>query len=165
MPKRKQKRKASNAAYVAQTENSTSALKKRMIKWASISVILAILMSLMIAAISVSPSSAATPTTEPTVCAPIDTDGDAITNDVDSDIDGDEIVNGLDEDIDGDGIVNVKDSDPAATNCGADAPPPATLQTDEPETSQEPSVWIASIVIAALGVGYILLRRIRRRQK
>ncbi len=165
MPKRKQKRKVSNAAYVAQTENSTSALKKRVIKWASISVILAILMSLMIAAISVSPSSAATPTTEPTVCAQIDTDGDAITNDVDSDIDGDEIVNGLDEDIDGDGILNVKDSDPAATNCGADAPPPATLQTDEPENAQEPSVWIASIVIAALGLGYILLRRIRRRQK
>jgi hypothetical protein len=165
VPKRKPKRKASNAAYVAQTENSTSALKKRVIKWASISVILAILMSLMIAAISVSPSSAATPTTEPTVCAPIDTDGDAITNDVDSDIDGDEIVNGLDEDIDGDGILNVKDSDPAATNCGADAPPPATLIVDEPETAQEPTVWIASFVIAALGVGYILLRRIRRRQK
>jgi hypothetical protein len=165
VPKRKQKRKASNAAYVAQTERTTSSLRQRVIKWASISVILAILMSLMIAAISVSPSSAAIPTPEPTVCAQIDTDGDAITNDVDSDIDGDEIVNGLDEDIDGDGILNVKDSDPAATNCGADAPPPAILKVDDPETSQESTVWIASFVIAALGIGYILLRRIRRRQK
>jgi hypothetical protein len=128
-------------------------------------VILAILMSLMIAAISVSPSQAASSTPEATACAQIDTDGDAITNDVDSDIDGDEIVNGLDEDIDGDGILNVKDSDPAATNCGADAPPPSILQTDEPETAQEPTVWIASFVIAALGIGYILLRRFRRRQK
>lgn len=164
MPKKRQKRKPANAAYVAQTENSTSSLKQRVIKWASISVILAILMSLMIAAISVSPSSAATPAPAPTVCEPIDTDGDAITNDVDSDIDGDDIVNGLDEDIDGDNIVNTQDSDPAATNCGFNAPPPTLRPVANSET-QEPSVWIASVTIALLGVGYILLRRIRRKQK
>lgn len=162
MPKKRQKRKPANAAYIAQTENSTSTLKQRVIKWASISVILAILMSLMIAAISVSPSSAATPA--PTVCEPIDTDGDAITNDVDSDIDGDDIVNGLDEDIDGDNIVNTKDSDPAATNCGFNAPPP-TLRPVADSEAQDPSVWVASATIALLGVGYILLRRIRRKQK
>ena len=162
MPKKRLKRKPANASYVAQSENSNSTLKQRIIKWASISVILAILMSLMIAAISVSPSSAATPT--PTVCEQIDTDGDAITNDVDSDIDGDGTVNGLDDDIDGDSVVNTEDSDPAATNCGFNAPPP-TLRPVAENDAQDPSVWVASITIALLGVGYILLRRIRRKQK
>ena len=166
MPKRKQKRKASNAAYVAQTERTTSSVRQRAIKWASITVILAILMSLMIAAISVSPSSAATPTAEPTVCAPIDTDGDAITNDVDSDIDGDKIVNGLDDDIDGDKILNVNDTDPAATNCGADAPVPTFNNESDEDDEGNLVVRLAAVVmVAALGVGYILLRRIRRRQK
>lgn len=164
MPKKKQKRKPSSAAYVAQTERTTSQLKARVIKWASISVILAILLSLMIAAISASPSQAAT--ASPTVCAPIDTDGDAITNDVDSDIDGDGTVNGLDDDIDGDKILNVNDTDPAATNCGADAPVPAfNNESDDDDEGNLLVRLVAVVTVSALGIGYILLRRVRRNKK
>ena len=100
------------------------------------------------------------------MCAPIDTDGDAITNDVDSDIDGDKIVNGVDDDIDGDKILNVNDTDPAATNCGADAPVPTFNNKSEEDDEGNLVVRLAAVVmVAALGIGYILLRRIRRRQK
>ena len=157
MPKSKQKRKVSNAAYVAQTERTTSSARQRIIKWASITVILAILMSLMIAAISVSPSSAATPTSEPTVCAPIDTDGDAITNDVDPDIDGDEIVNGLDEDIDGDGIENGQDGNPASTN-NVDSVPPRDARV---ETAIQ---WGGGIAVLAVLGWLVSLPYLRKRR-
>jgi hypothetical protein len=160
MPKKKQKRKPQNAALVAQTESTQSLLKKRVIKWASITVILAILLSVMIAAISASPSSAATPAA---ACVAQDTDGDAITNDVDSDIDGDGTVNGLDTDIDGDGIVNEKDGDPAATNCNDNGPlpilPEPTTETDDESNLLVRTVGV--IVVAGLGIGYLVLRRIR----
>ena len=168
MPKKKQKRKPQNAALVAQTESTQSLLKKRVIKWASISVILAILLSVMIAAISASPSRAAelrtgTPSPIPTLCSSIDTDGDAITNDVDSDIDGDGTVNGLDTDIDGDGIVNEKDGDPAATNCNDNGPLPI-LPKPTTENDDESNLLVrivGVIVVAGLGIGYLVLRRIR----
>lgn len=160
MPKKKQKRKPQNAAFVAQTESTQSLLKKRVIKWASISVILAILLSVMIAAISASPSNAATPAT---ACVAQDTDGDAIMNDVDSDIDGDGTVNGLDTDIDGDGIVNEKDGDPAATNCNDNGPLPI-LPKPSPQLDDESNLLVrivGVIVVAGLGIGYLVLRRIR----
>ncbi len=164
MPKKKQKRKPASAAFVAQTEGSASPLKAKIIRWASISVILAILLSLMIAAISASPSQAAS-STPVASCAPIDTDGDGITNNVDSDIDGDLTVNGLDTDIDGDGVINSKDGDPAATNCGVDAPPPITFKQDTEEQNEGVLRPVAIFVVVVLGVGYLVLRRIRRPKK
>ena len=167
MPKKKQKRKPQNAAFVAQTESTQSLLKQRIIKWASISVILAILLSVMIAAISVSPSqaastNAATPAAD---CSMPDTDGDAITNEVDSDIDGDGIVNGLDDDIDGDGTENAKDSDPAETNCydtGVLPIMPAPVADDEGNLLVR---VVGIVVVAGLGIGYLVLRRIRGKKK
>lgn len=164
MPKKKNPRKPARAAYVAQTESTSSVLKKRVIKWASVSVIVAILLSLMIAAISASPSQAAE-ATPAAACVIPDTDGDAITNDVDSDIDGDEIVNGLDDDIDGDGIDNAKDGDPAATNCNDSAAPPVLPGDSESQEGDEVIRYVAAIVVGALGIGYIVLRRIRGAKK
>ena len=170
MPKKKQKRKPRVAAYVAQTESTSSALKKGFIKWASISVILAILLSVMIAAISVSPAKAATPitATPSAACVMPDTDGDGITNDIDSDIDGDSIVNGLDPDIDGDGLANAKDGDPAATNCNDTGPLPILPIEKENQVDDEGNLLVriaAIFVVAGLGIGYLVLRRIRGKKK
>jgi LPXTG-motif cell wall-anchored protein len=100
-----------------------------------------------------------------TPCAQIDSDGDAITNDLDSDIDGDEIVNGLDDDIDGDKILNGADGDPAATNCGKNAPPPVILPEPENSSTSSDSSWIAIVGVALLGFAYLVLRRVRSSKK
>jgi LPXTG-motif cell wall-anchored protein len=169
MPKKKSKRKQSSAVNEDQRYEARYSRRNRMVKWASISIIIALVMSLLAAAVSVAPSSAATrpfnSSESPTPCLPIDTDGDGITNDVDPDIDGDDIVNGLDEDIDGDGTPNVSDTDPAATNCGADAELPLIQPEPENSESQTDTTWIGVVGVALLGFGYLVLRRFRRAKK
>ena len=169
MPKKKSKRRQTTAINEDQLYEARYSRRNRMVKWASISIIIALVMSLLAAAVSVAPSSAATrpfaSSESPTPCLPIDTDGDGQTNDVDSDIDGDGIVNGLDDDIDGDGIPNVSDTDPAATNCGKNAEPPLIQPEPETSESQTDTTWIGVIGVALLGFGYLVLRRIRRAKK
>lgn len=164
MPKKKSKGKAKRSQLEAEQLDTRSTLRARMVRWAAISVILALMLSLLVAAISVSPASAAPVKTE-TPCAQIDSDGDAITNDLDSDIDGDEIVNGLDDDIDGDKILNGADGDPAATNCGKNAPPPVISPEVEENVSNTDTTWIAIVGVALLGFGYLVLRRVRASKK
>jgi hypothetical protein len=161
VPKKKSKRKSSRVLNEDQLFDARSSMRTRLVKWASISIILALVLSLLAAAVSVSPSSAATPA----ACEQIDTDGDAITNDVDSDIDGDGTVNGLDDDIDGDKILNVSDGDPAATNCGKNAPPPMRLPEPEQNGANAETTWIAITGVALLGIGYLVLRRVRASKK
>jgi LPXTG-motif cell wall-anchored protein len=169
VPKKKSKRKQTSALNEDQRYEARYSRRNRMVKWASISIIIALVMSLLAAAVSVAPSSAAsrpfTSSESPTPCLPIDTDGDGITNDVDPDIDGDDIVNGLDEDIDGDGTPNVSDTDPAATNCGADAELPLIQPEPENSESQTDTTWIGVVGVALLGFGYLVLRRFRRAKK
>lgn len=169
MPKKKLKRKQTGALNEDQRYEARSSRRNRMVKWASISIIIALVMSLLAAAVSVAPASAATrPFTSsesPTPCLPIDSDGDGIVNDLDPDIDGDEVVNGLDEDIDGDATPNVSDTDPAATNCGQNAEPPLIQPEPENSESQTDTTWIGIIGVALLGFGYLVLRRIRRPKK
>jgi hypothetical protein len=161
MPKKKSKRKPMNVLNEDQRYEARSAMRNRLVKWAAISIIVALVMSLLVAAISISPSNAQMLSSTPTACAEIDTDGDAQTNSVDSDIDGDGTVNGLDDDIDGDGLKNADDSDPAATNCGANAPLPVLFEEKESSENTQPA-WLAIIAIAAAAVGYLLLRRLRK---
>jgi len=167
----KKKSKSKRAVLEAEQLDTRPTLRARLVRWAAISVILALMLSLLVAAISVSPSSASTPTPQ-AACAFVDTDGDAITNDIDPDIDGDDVVNGLDEDIDGDEIVNSMDTDPASTNCydtGVLPIMPAVpldklTESDDVERSSA-TTWIAIIVVALLGVGYLVLRRVRASKK
>jgi hypothetical protein len=56
-----------------------------------------------------------------------DIDGDGILNNDDPDIDGDGIDNAVDPDIDGDGIENGKDGNPASTN-NVDSVPPKDVR-------------------------------------
>lgn len=169
MPKKKSK--AKRAVLETEQISSRTTLRARMVRWAAISVILALLLSLLVAAISVSPSSAATPTPQ-AACALLDTDGDAITNDIDPDIDGDDVVNGLDEDIDGDEIMNSMDTDPASTICndtGVLPIMPAVPLDNLPESKDAEmsayTTWIAIIGVALLGIGYLVLRRVRASKK
>jgi LPXTG-motif cell wall-anchored protein len=164
VPKKKSKGKAKRAAVEAEPIDKRSTLRTRMVRWAAISVILALMLSLLVAAISVSPSSAS-PLKVETPCAQIDSDGDAITNDIDSDIDGDGTINGLDDDIDGDKILNGEDGDPAATNCGKNAPPPVILPEPENLSTSTNYSWIAIAGVALLGFGYLVLRRVRASKK
>jgi hypothetical protein len=139
---------------------------KPWVRWSAIIVILALLFSIMLAAMTSAPSSAATPSTSPSVCKPIDTDGDGIQNNSDSDIDGDGIVNGKDDDIDGDKIANSQDTDPAATNC--------EQSTEVPDLNEELNVdgtekstgfaWQWIVGVLAIGFGYLTLRQVRRRK-
>lgn len=169
MPKKKSKRKPVRVINEDQLYEARSLRRTRLVKWASITIVVALVMSLLAAAVSISPSSAAirpmTSSESPTPCLPIDTDGDGQSNDIDSDIDGDEIVNGLDDDIDGDGIPNMSDTDPAATNCGQDAEPPLIQPEPENTESQNDTTWIGVLGVALLGFGYLVLRRVRRAKK
>ena len=160
MPKKKSKRNSRAAAPAPSTP------VKPWVKWSAIIIIVTLLAAVMLAAITSTPSSAATPTATPTVCAPIDTDNDGIMNNNDSDIDGDGIVNGKDDDIDGDGVLNADDNDPAATNCEKSTTPPAlneNLTTEgTPKAPQLSWQWIVGVL--AIGFGYLTLRQVRRRK-
>ncbi len=99
----------------------------------------------------------------------VDTDGDGIENNEDSDIDGDEIVNGVDPDIDGDGIANEKDGDPVGTL--GDTPDKQVLpKTANSESGQflgnsVDDPWVRVISIAAiLGLGAVIWSARRKRQ-
>ena len=164
MPKKKSKRKPVSVMNEDQRYEARSSRRNLMVKWASISIIVALVMSLLAAAISVAPSSAQMLASTPTACAEIDTDGDAETNSVDSDIDGDGTVNGLDDDIDGDGLMNSDDSDPAATNCGANAPLPVLFEEKESTENTQP-VWPVIFILVAAAAGYLVLRRLRSKRK
>ena len=162
MPKQKKK-------YVPKREATAStepAGAKRWVRIAAITVIVALLFSVMLAAISSTPSKAATPTPSATTCAPRDTDGDGIINNNDPDIDGDGIVNGKDADIDGDGIPNAQDPDPASTNCEKSTTPPV-LNNDLTVDGKQVSTgfaWQWALGILAIAFGYLSLRRARRRK-
>jgi hypothetical protein len=114
--------------------------RKKIARIGSIVMILCLLLTIFIGAMSVkaaerlsttatasagaAPTPAASSTTGTTTQPPNnDIDGDGIPNNEDPDIDGDGIVNGLDPDIDGDGIPNAQDPNPAGTNAVDSTPP------------------------------------------
>jgi beta-lactamase regulating signal transducer with metallopeptidase domain len=162
MPKKKSQR--NSRAVIIEPSKPV----KPWVRWSAIIVIFALLVSIMLAAISSAPAKAASPSPSPTptVCKPIDTDHDGIPNNLDPDIDGDGLVNGRDSDIDGDGITNAKDNDPAATNCEQSTTPPIlnnNLTVDgKPVAGDYAWVWAGGVLV--LGFGYLALRRARRRR-
>jgi hypothetical protein len=162
MPKKKSQR--NSRAVIVEPSKPV----KPWVRWSAIIVIFALLVSIMLAAISSAPAKAATiaPSASPSVCKPIDTDHDGIPNNQDSDIDGDGIVNGKDPDIDGDGIPNAQDTDPAATNCEQSTTPPALNDNLNVDGTQKVSgiAWQWVIGVLAIGFGYLTLRQARRRK-
>jgi hypothetical protein len=170
VPKQRKKRKPVKAAPTQPSKQNQ--VFPRWIRISAIVLILMLMLSALVGAIvsgpakaaELSSSSSSSFTPNPT-CAPQDTDHDGIPNNVDPDIDGDGIVNGKDTDIDGDGIANALDPDPASTNCESSTTPPENIKpTVQQQLQSSPWRIPVILVIAAAGIGYIVLRR-RRGQK
>ena len=129
MPKKKSSRPNSSLGSNQNSEpKSASTIRRdKVVRIAAIVIVLALLLSVLAGAFSITPARAAEPQTpgksvqilksdNSTVGDGVDTDGDGIVNNLDPDIDGDGIPNATDGDIDDDGIPNFDDGDPAATN-------------------------------------------------
>lgn len=143
MPKKKSSRPNSSlgSSQKPEPKSASQIRRERTVRTAAIVIVLALLLSLIAGAFSVTPSQAAGfggltvqsagPGKSVQVLAAddatLDTDRDGIVNNLDPDIDGDGVVNGVDPDIDGDGKPNFGDGDPAETN-GIDSKTP-----DHPE--------------------------------
>lgn len=157
----------------------------------AIGIILALIMSLLVGALSVAPvpPAAASPsagaaalastnlragaqgnpaaansvqvlTADPKV---VDTDGDGIENNEDSDVDGDGILNGEDPDIDGDGIENFDDADPIdTTDVDSNAPEKPIRPVGAVDEFVQSTAWIwvsISLLAASVISGWLLAKR------
>lgn len=180
MPKRSKPRKP-NANRIASGEKyspSPSELRrKKIVRFAAISIVVALVATFLIGALAGSPAKAAeivqhgvsisVLSEDPTpVADEPDSDGDGIPNNADSDIDADGIVNGIDNDIDGDGTPNAGDSDPAATNGQVTSVPdeknlqlPSLLPA---ELNNPVGRGTIAVLILAAGVAVFAARRKRK---
>ena len=148
--------------------------RDRVIRIGAIVIVLALLLSLLAGAFSVSPAQAAT--AEPrsnsvqilhVTSEIVDTDGDGIENNKDPDIDGDNLVNGQDPDIDGDGIENFDDADPVdTTDIDSKSPNKPDRPAGVGDIVQQPQVWIPLLtLLVAFGVisAWVLAKRRKKR--
>jgi hypothetical protein len=187
MPKKKSSRPAASLGsnQISEPKSASQIKRERIVRIAAITIVLALLLSLLAGAFSVTPSQAATPGLMKSQSAgfresvqilqaddsptggSIDTDGDGIINNEDPDIDGDGIVNANDGDIDGDGISNFEDGDPAATNgIDGDSPkkPGSVSLADLAENGS--LFWIMGVGLAVLvTLGLILAKTLKKRGK
>ena len=152
--------------------------REKVIRIGAIVIILALLLSLLAGAFSITPAQASGPqnTVEsvqvlaaddtPLGDSP-DTDRDGIINNEDPDIDGDGVVNGTDPDIDGDGKPNFSDGDPAETNgIDTNAPNHPEGVTVQNLVEDNPGAATALAVLAALILaGLAWFFRVKKRRK
>lgn len=119
--------------------------RNKIVKTGAIVMILSLLITIFVGAMSIQPSKAATPSYSPTpaLTPPTagktfdqsqvgpggDIDGDGLPNNEDPDINGNGLPNGTDPDIDGDGIANGEDGNPASTNL-VDSSAPGAFAAD-----------------------------------
>lgn len=170
MPKKKSSRPNSSLGSNQRPEpkTPTQLRRERTIRFASIVIVLALLLSVLAGAFSITPSQAAEPVKSVQIHngdatplgSSVDTDGDGIENNLDPDIDGDGIVNANDGDIDGDGISNFDDGDPAATN-GFDGKTPNKPGSISMQNLAENGwiFWLLGAVVLAGGVGVWFWRK------
>jgi hypothetical protein len=129
MPKKKSSRPSSSLGtnHNSEPKSESTLRRERVVRIAAIVIVLALVLSVLAGAFSVTPAQAVQSeglgksvqnyaADDSPLGTTIDTDGDGIINNEDPDIDGDGIVNATDGDIDGDGTSNFDDGDPAATN-------------------------------------------------
>jgi hypothetical protein len=148
--------------------------RKQIAKIGSIVMILSLLLTIFVGAMSVKAATPATDDTPPPMSSstPItpapspstvllgpnsDLDADGIINNEDPDIDGDGIVNGLDPDIDGDGIANGQDGNPASTNL-VDSSAPGQFVVDRAWQ------WTGGIAVLAVLGWLVALPYLRKRR-
>jgi hypothetical protein len=181
MPKKKSSRPAASLGsnQISEPKSASQIKRERIVRIAAITIVLALLLSLLAGAFSVTPSQAAEPggfvksvqilyADDSPVGTGIDTDGDGIINNEDSDIDNDGLVNANDGDIDGDGISNFDDGDPAATN-GFDSKPPQAPEGREVQVFIEKNKEVGPALLAGLflvvGVSIFIIFRARKTAK
>lgn len=142
--------------------------REKRTRWVAIGIILAMVMSLLVGALSVSPSTPASANSVQIQNADseiVDTDSDGIENNQDPDVDGDGIVNGEDPDIDGDGIENFDDADPIdTTDVDSNAPEKPIRPAGATSPIALSAVWLFS-ALAALAMGLVALKLLRNRRK
>ena len=146
--------------------------REKRIRLVAISIIAALLLSLLAGALSFtsSPTASAAETKSVQIHSAdqelVDTDGDGLENNQDSDVDGDGIVNGEDPDIDGDGIEKFDDADPIdTTDVDSNAPekpirPPGAGDTFVQSTAW---IWISLSLVAASVISASLLAKRRKK--
>jgi len=131
--------------------------RNKLVKVGAIVIILSMLLSLFVGAMSVI-AAERSPSTVVVVQGPSpDIDGDGVINNEDPDIDGDGIDNGIDQDIDGDGSANGQDGNPTSTN-DVDSVPPKDARV---ETAFQ---WGGGIAVLAVLGWLVALPYIRRRR-
>ena len=176
MPKKKSSRPNSSLGSNQRPEpkSPTQLSRERIIRIASIVIVLALLLSLLAGAFSITPSQAAQPAKSVQITKAddsplgdsVDTDGDGIVNNQDPDVDGDGIVNGKDSDIDGDGIENFDDADPIdTTNIDSNSPEKPDRPSGVGDIAQQPTTWFVGVLVAGLILLISLLILAKRRKK
>lgn len=176
MPKKKSSRPNSSMGSNQRPElkSPTQLRRERIIRTASIVIVLALLLSLLAGAFSITPSQAAQPAKSVQITQAddsplgdiVDTDGDGIVNNQDPDVDGDGIVNGKDSDIDGDGIENFDDADPIdTTNIDSNAPEKPDRPAGVGDIAQQPTTWFVGVPVAGLILLIYALVLAKRRKK
>ena len=164
MPKQANRRKP--AAQPSQISAPKSARDKRT-KAVAITIILALILSLLVGALSITPAPPASANTVQILTADqelVDTDGDGIENNQDPDVDGDGIVNGEDPDIDGDGIENFDDADPIdTTDVDSNAPEKPIRPVGAGDPAAQSLAWLLTgsitMVLAAVSAWLLAKRR------
>lgn len=175
MPKKKSSRPAASLGSNQNEEpkSPSQTRRARIIRMGAIVIVLALFLSLLAGAFSVTPSQAAdlsgigkTVQILSVSTETVDTDGDGIENNEDPDVDGDGIVNGEDSDIDGDGIENFDDADPIdTTNIDSKSPEKPNRPVRTGDILSQDSSW--SWVVLPLGFATVISVWIlaRRRKK
>ena len=177
MPKKKSSRPASGQTsnrgtrHAEDLKSPSQRRRERIVKTGAIVLVLALLLSLLAGAFSVAPAQAANSAksfhsvqisaNEPKI---VDTDGDGIENNQDSDVDGDGIVNGEDPDIDGDGIENFDDADPIdTTDVESNAPEKPIRPVGAGDPAVQSAGWLVTgsitVVLAAISAWLLAKRR------
>lgn len=172
MPKKKSSRPAASLGsnQADEPKSSSQIRRERIIRMGAIIIVLALLLSLLAGAFSVTPSQAAdfgslgkSVQIQKVTSETVDTDGDGVENNQDPDVDGDGLVNGEDNDIDGDGIENFEDADPIdTTDIDSKSPekPDRPAGSGDILTGNSRLLWISlPIGVAALISLWILAKR------
>ena len=146
--------------------------REKRIRLVAISIIAALLLSLLAGALSFTPTAPASATGVESVqihasdLELVDTDGDGLENNQDPDVDGDGIVNGEDSDIDGDGIENFDDADPIdTTDVDSNAPQKPIRPAGAGDTFVQSTawIWISLSLVAASVISASLLAKRRKK--
>lgn len=166
MPKQTKRRGTKQFSQNVQVSESR---QNKRLKAVSITIILALVLSLLVGAMSITPTPAIAQGGSSVLSADqevVDTDGDGVENNADPDVDGDGIVNGEDPDIDGDGIENFDDADPIdTTDVDSNAPEKPIRPAGAGDTFVQATawIWIGLSTLAATAISLWLLGKRRNK--